>query len=120
MIPPPPHPAQGDIWDIDLDPAVGHEQRSGKGGSRPCLVLSVDRLNSRRWTVIVIPLTGNHRRLATWVPVPAGEAGLRLDSHVMCEQVRAVDMSRFAARLGAVERPTLVAVHDVMRSLIEV
>ena len=36
-----PQPQRGDVWDADLDPAIGHEQ----GKRRPVLVVSTDRFN---------------------------------------------------------------------------
>jgi len=46
-------PNQGEIWFIDLDPVVGHEQAR----RRPCLVVSDDQFNhSRAQLVMVIPL----------------------------------------------------------------
>jgi len=45
---------RGDIWLINLDPTIGHEQ----SGIRPALIISDDLLNqSLAELVIVLPIT---------------------------------------------------------------
>lgn len=36
---------QGEIWNVDFDPIIGHEQ----GGCRPALILSQDAFNTSEW-----------------------------------------------------------------------
>ncbi len=36
---------QGEIWNVDFDPIIGHEQ----GGWRPALILSQDAFNTFEW-----------------------------------------------------------------------
>ncbi|MGI8977248.1 MAG: type II toxin-antitoxin system PemK/MazF family toxin [Thermomicrobiales bacterium] len=36
---------QGEIWNVDFDPIIGHEQ----GGCRPALILSQDAFNTFEW-----------------------------------------------------------------------
>ena len=49
-----PEPLRGEIWLVDLDPTMGHEQ----AGTRPALVVSTDYLNSSSADlVILVPLT---------------------------------------------------------------
>ncbi len=117
---PPPYPAQGDVWEVNLNPIVGHEQR---GRARPCLVVSVDALNAARWVIVVVPMTSQLRSLNTRVRIPAGEGGQPIESDILCEQLRAVDMQRLGSRLGRVERSTLKTlktVSDMIRRLIMV
>ena len=81
-----------------LDPVVGSEQ----GGRRPVLIVQNDRGNRYSPTVIVVPLTGSERKpaLPTHVYLPAGAAGLRKPSVVLCEQVRTLEKSRLTRYLG--------------------
>lgn len=117
MIPSPQYPFQGDIWEVNLDPVVGHEQR---GRTRPCLVLSIDQLNAAQWVILIVPLTSKLRALNTRVRIAAGEGGQPVESDILCEQLRAVDIQRLGNRLGSVERSTLKAVSDRVSKLIAV
>src|SRR5688572_13642071 len=85
---------RSEIYFIDLDPTIGHEQR----GRRPIIVVSNDILNRQPLVVTVIPGT---KRLRSPMPhlgsviVPAGEAGLTYETVFLTFQSRAVDHSRF-------------------------
>ena len=58
-------PRGWDIWEVDLDPAKGREQR----GVRACLVISIDALNQSNFgTVIVCPITTTFRESFVWRP----------------------------------------------------
>lgn len=82
---------RGDIYFVDLDPTLGHEQR----GHRPVLILSPAAFN-RLGVQLVAPITtggafARHRGFA--VPVQAG----RIDGVVLCNQIKTIDL---AARQG--------------------
>lgn len=85
---------RGEVYFVNLDPIVGREQQ----GTRPVAVVSIDRINRLPLVVTVVPGTdaanvrGNH---ASNVLVPAGEAGLSMDTVFLCFQARALDHSRF-------------------------
>jgi mRNA interferase MazF len=91
-------PKRGEIWWADLEPVKGHEQ----GGRRPCLVVSVDEFNQLPhglvWTV---PITSNVRfRHAFAVAVQAPDGGLKVESLILCHQVRTLSTERLAKRAG--------------------
>lgn len=115
MIPTPRHPYQGDVWEVNLNPTIGYEQR---GKTRPCVVISTDDLNAARWVVFVVPMTSEVKPLNTRVRIPAGEGGQPLESDILCEQIRAVDIQRLGNRLGSVDRGTLKAVSATVGRLI--
>ena len=53
-----PKPLRGEIWQIDLNPKKGREQK----GVRPCLIVSTDALNRSEFgTVILCPITTKER-----------------------------------------------------------
>ena len=86
---------RGDVYFIDLDPALGREQR----GRRPVVVMSRDSLNRMPLVVVIIPGTSAVKGIGNYmtnVLVPAGIAGLPRDTVFMAFQVRAVDHNRFA------------------------
>lgn len=102
-------PARGMVIQVDLDPVVGHEQ----GRSRPCVVVQNDAGNRFSSMTIVVPLTdaGHIRRpSAIYVPVKAGDGGIRKDSIVLCDQIRAVDMERVGRTIGVLSPETMKAV----------
>lgn len=97
---------QWSIFQVDLDPTVGHEQ----AGERPVLVISAEPLNERYDVVMVVPLTSrkNNRpaRLGE-VLLPSGAGGLALDSFALCYQVRTLDKSRLRRLYGSLLDPAL-------------
>lgn len=105
----PRHPARGDVYLIQMDPARGSEIRK----TRPCVVVSPDELNPHLRTLIVAPMTtGGH-------PYPS-RVGCRFQQksgHVVLDQLRTVDAERAARRLGAL---TPATVDQVLERLQEI
>lgn len=109
------NPNRGEVWTVSLDPTRGHEQ----AGSRPCLVLSVNEFNhGRAGLVVVLPITSRIRTIPSHVRLPRGEAGLRQDSVVKCEEVRCISKERLATRWGAVAPSTISAVESRVRLIL--
>lgn len=80
-------PDRGDVLNLDLDPAKGHEQR----GKRPVLVLSVSEFN-RFGLILVCPITqGGGFAREHGFAVPLSGAGTQIQGVVLCHQVRTVD-----------------------------
>jgi mRNA interferase MazF len=101
-----------DVWLVDLDPAVGHEQ----GGSRPCVVISDPRFNQLPINMeIVVPLTSRDRGLSHQPRVEPGASGLTRRSYARPEDVRAVSTVRFLRQLGRVAPDELEAIRRVVR-----
>ena len=108
-------PSRGEIWNVDLAPARGHEQ----SGSRPALVLSVDLFNhGPAGLVVVLPLTTRAKGIPLHVPIAPPEAGLRKTSYVKCEDIRSVSKERLGRRWGRVAPQTLAAIEDRVRILL--
>jgi mRNA-degrading endonuclease toxin of MazEF toxin-antitoxin module len=85
---------QGDIYFVDLEPTVGHEQR----GRRPVLVISPDALHARTNAPIVLPITTGGAfasRLGLTVALPNG---MHTTGIVRCDQPRTVDLAGRDAR----------------------
>ncbi|MCG3194988.1 MAG: Endoribonuclease MazF [Thermoanaerobaculia bacterium] len=90
---------RGDIFFVDLDPALGREQR----GRRPVLIVSSDALNSQPLVVVVVAGTDAAnvpRDYPTNLRVTAAESGLPRDTVFLCFQVRALDSCRFSTSAG--------------------
>jgi mRNA interferase MazF len=110
-----PDPMRGELWDLDLNPVVGHEQ----AGVRPALILSVDLFNAGpAELVVVVPLTRTQRNVRWHVRIRPPEGGAVAESFVQCENVRAVSKHRLKRRRGKVSSETLEQVEDRIRILL--
>jgi mRNA interferase MazF len=99
-------PLQSEVWLVVLDPVRGSEIRK----TRPCLIVSPDEMNRHLATVIVVPLTTTARAYPTRVNIrfrgKTGQAAL--------DQIRTVDKSRLAKRLGDLSRHSADQVSRVL------
>lgn len=90
-----------------LDPTKGSEQ----AGSRPVIVVSREQINQLIPVVNVIPLTSHKSAKRTIYPnevlLPAGSAGLKVDSIALCYQIRTLDKSRLQRDLGELHSESL-------------
>ena len=110
-----PAPRRGEVWDADLDPAVGHEQ----GKIRPVLVISHDRFNAlRNRLCIAVAITGTVRPIPSHVQVRPPEGGLTKPSAIQCEQIQVLAYERLLRRRGRVDRSTMQAVEARLRELL--
>lgn len=81
-----------DVCIVVLDPTVGSEIQK----TRPCLIISPDEMNRHIATVIVAPMTAKGRSYPTRVACTfQGKEG-----QVVLDQIRTVDKSRLARKLG--------------------
>jgi mRNA interferase MazF len=91
---------RGEIWQIDLNPAVGAEIQK----VRPALIVSVDALGKLPLRVVV-PITGwkEHYQEYPWMVRldPSPENGLVKVSSADCFQIRSVSVERLSVRVGA-------------------
>lgn len=109
-----PDPMRGEVWQVDLSPTRGHEQ----AGERPCLVVSVDKLNAGpAGLVIALPFTRACKGIPSHVKVSPPEGGLTDISYAKCEDVRSLDKGRLIMKRGAVSQDTLRQVEKWLRLL---
>ena len=103
-------PERGEIWWVALDPTIGSEVRK----TRPCVVVSVNILNKRRKTVIVVPLSSAPKASPPiLVPVMCDTQA----AVAVIDQVRAVAKERLRARLGVLSEQEMMAVEDGLRQI---
>ncbi|MEX2285242.1 MAG: type II toxin-antitoxin system PemK/MazF family toxin [Gemmatimonadota bacterium] len=94
------NPSGGEIWFVDFNLTRGHEQ----AGTRPALVLSVNRFNhGPAGLLVVLPLTRTDRGIASHVRVDAQPQGLRETSFIMCEMIRSVSKNRLIELVGTAD-----------------
>ncbi len=87
---------------VVLDPTLGSEIRK----TRPCVIVSPDEMNASLRTVIVAPMTTRGKLYPTRVPCAFGGR----EGFVALDQIRTVDTTRLASRLGVLEEKTQFAV----------
>jgi mRNA interferase MazF len=101
--------ARGDIWLVTLDPTVGSEIKK----ARPCVVVSPNEMHDYLRTVIVAPMTTKSRPAPFRIPLShGGKKGL-----ILLDQVRSVDKSRLAKKLGNVSAKTLGVTLDTLQEV---
>jgi mRNA-degrading endonuclease toxin of MazEF toxin-antitoxin module len=120
-----PRPLRGQIWEFDLDPKRGREQK----GIRPCLIVSTDALNRSGFgTVIACPVTTRERASFRWRPRLTPDDLRLVDSTweprphwVATDQLVTVDIEARALRhLATVaESAKMAAVDDSLRMLLD-
>jgi mRNA interferase MazF len=108
-------PFRGQVWIVNLDPTKGHEQ----AGTRPCLVVSVNKFNhGRAELVIVVPITRSDKRIASHVPLAAGEGGLNEAGFIKCEEVRCVSKTRLVDVRNTISPETMAEVDKWLRIIL--
>lgn len=103
---------RGDVWFLNLDPALGHEINK----SRPGLIIQNDVGNAYSTLTIIAPITsqGLDKIYPIEVSVKAGNAGLEKDSKVLLNQIRAIDKRRLIHKIGEFDQETLRRVDDAL------
>jgi len=89
-----------------LDPTKGSEQ----AGTRPVVIVSRDAINHNSDVVVCVPGSDRanfKRTYPSQMTVNKGSAGLSLDTVFMCEQIRAITVSRLRDRLGVLDAEQL-------------
>jgi mRNA interferase MazF len=111
-----PDALRGEIWNVNLDPTRGREQR----GTRPALIVSHSTFNrSAAELVVVVPLTTTDRGIPLHVRIDPPEGGLKRSSFAKIEDVRSISKERLTSRFGSVTAKTLAEVADRLRILLD-
>jgi len=105
-------PKRGDVYFVVFDPTRGSEIKK----TRPAVVIQNDIDNRYSPLTIVVPLTSKFedRVYPTEVLVRAPEGGLKIDSVISANQIRAVDKERLGRRLGALKPATMALVNQAI------
>ena len=98
---------RGDVVWVNLDPTVGAEIRK----QRPCVIMSLTALNSKRSTVVVVPLasSGNARP-----PLVIAVDSVGKGSNARIDQLRAVDKSRIGNVFGKLPNHEMLEIERVI------
>ena len=100
---------RGEVWLATLDPTVGSEIKK----TRPCVIISPPEMHDYLRTVIVAPMTTGSKAAPYRIPLRfRGKSGLAL-----LDQLRTLDKSRLAGRLGTIGPKTLQATLNALRQM---
>ena len=98
-----------DVYLVVLDPTIGSEIQK----TRPCVIISPDEMNRHIATVIVAPMTTKGQFYPTRVACTfQGKEG-----KVVLDQIRTVDKSQLARKLGKLKNETQREVLSVLNEL---
>jgi mRNA interferase MazF len=98
-----------EVYLVNLDPTVGSEIKK----MRPCLVISPDEMNAHIATVIVAPMTTQGRAYPTRVSCKFQGK----DGQVVLDQIRTIDKTRLAKKLGTINTSTQKVVLAVLAEM---
>ena len=113
-------PLKGEVWQVNLDPAQGHEQAK----VRPCVVISNNQMNTKMALSIVVPLTGmpfytkSGKLSPAMVEILPPDGGTTKASYSMAFQVRTVAHIRFATQLGTLSAAKMAQVIASVQDII--
>lgn len=106
-------PHRGDIFWVNLDPAIGSEIRK----KRPAIIVSNDAANRRYHQVTVVPLTSQNVKSVEPFQafLDAGDSGLGKDSKALAEQIRTISKMRLGPRAGRLTEEMMETVASAVK-----
>jgi mRNA interferase MazF len=107
---------QFDIWIADLEPQRGTET----GKVRPVLVVQTNLIKDHPSTVIC-PITTNviEESEILRVHIKKGVAGLKSDSDIMIDQIRAIDNRRLTSKVGELPKDLREKVKENIKIILD-
>jgi mRNA interferase MazF len=107
-------PRRGDVYWINLDPAIGAEIKK----LRPCVIISPDAANRTSPLVIVAPITKAEGKKIHFheIFLPSGTADLKYPSKIKVFQLRCVDKNRLSElAIGSLPREIMKQLDEKIR-----
>ena len=104
------------VYLADLNPWRGTKP----GKVRPVVVVQTDLLNGLHPSTVVCPLTTKVQPRARFLRVhlTIGEAGLKEQSDIMVDQIRAIDNRRLLGHIGKISRKSQIKLNENLRILL--
>ncbi len=104
---------RGEIWLIDLNPTIGHEQ----SGVRPALIISDNMFNhSFAEMIIIVPITSKNKGIPTHVELDCD--CLSVKSYIKTEDIRSVSTRRLSRKLGEIDNQIMKLVEERVKLLL--
>lgn len=104
-------PRRGYVYQVRFDPARGHEIKK----TRPAVIVSNDHMNELAATILVMPITTGKYEYFLRIPITPPEGGLKRNSVVATEQIRAIDKRRVGKKLGKLKPFTMFEIERAIR-----
>ena len=101
-------PRRGDVFWVNLDPAVGTEIRK----TRPAVVLSNNAQNEAGQRILAAPVTSNTSRLYSFEALITVEGK---PAKAMLDQVRCLDRSRLGRYISVVSSEEMKAIEKALK-----
>lgn len=102
---------RGEVYLIDLNPTKGSEINK----QRPCVVVGANPINQARSTVVVVPLSSSP---APRPPIVIPINSLGPTSVAVCDQIRAVDKSRFSKKIAELTSKEMNSLDHSLRQVL--
>lgn len=108
---------QFQIWIADLNPRMGTEA----GKVRPVIVVQTDLLNKEHPSTLVCPITTKIKPASEILRIhmKGTHFGLKEDSDIMIDQVRAVDNKRLLKKVGEVDAETAQNIKESLKIVLD-
>lgn len=108
---------QFEIWIADLNPRMGTET----GKIRPVIIVQTDLLNKEHPSTVICPITTNVKTDAEILRIHLKKSkfGLKEDSDIMIDQVRAIDNKRLVKKVGEVDSDTAGKVKENLKIVLD-
>ncbi|HEY5328178.1 MAG TPA: type II toxin-antitoxin system PemK/MazF family toxin [Mucilaginibacter sp.] len=111
-------PKQYEIWIANLDPPTGSEP----GKIRPVVIIQSDLLNkSGHSSTITCSVSSQNKDGVSFIRIaiePTTENGLLKKSYILCDQIRAIDMSRLKGRIGTLNIDVVNRLNDSLKAIL--
>jgi len=98
-----------DVFLINLAPIVGSKIQK----TRPCVIISPDKMNQHIATVIVAPMTTKGQPYPTRITCQVQGK----DGQIVLDQIRTVDKTRLVKKLGQINSNEQKAVLDTLAGM---
>ncbi len=98
-----------DVSLLNLDPTVGSEIKKTK----PCIIISPDKMNRYIRTVIVAPMTTKGKTYPTRIPLTFQKK----KGQIVLDQIRKIDKTRLVKRLGTISKERQEEVLSILQEM---
>lgn len=102
---------RGDIYWVNLDPTVGSEIQK----KRPCVIMGATPINQARRTVVVVPLSSSPK---AHPPMTIAVTCMNKKVAAVCDQIRAIDKTRFLKKIGHLSDDELMDLSDGLKQIL--
>ena len=111
-------PRQYEIWIANLDPSLGSEP----GKTRPIVILQSDILNrSGHSSTIACAISSQPKDGVSLIRLPLKPTisnGLLKMSYILCDQIRAMDVSRLKERIGILDQEAVKRLNESIKAIL--